>query len=256
MNKFRTLTSIYTVVIILLGVMMLLYGLSFLAVSIVSVLYLAVVIAGVIDIRFNFFIKSVNIGNRDKKEIAITFDDGPVDNSAYIIDLLRRKSIKAAFFCVGRNLNENRGIAEKIISDGHIIGNHTYSHSYFFDIFGSGRMVKEINDTSSIIREITGNEPAYFRPPYGVTNPAVCKSLKSFNFTVIGWTFKTNDTSIKDVDKSVKKIAKKIKNGTILVFHDYNPRIIQILEKLFEELDNSGYKIVPLDLLIKKDAYV
>jgi len=124
-----------------------------------------------------------------------------------------------------------------------------------FDIYSSGRMIREISDANELIESITGNKPRFFRPPYGVTNPHLAKAVKKFGFVTIGWTFRTFDTMIKDRQKLIDRTVSKLVNGAILTFHDYNGLVADILPELIDSIRNHGYSIVPLHRLIEEKPY-
>ena len=105
--------------------------------------YLLLLIYGSIFINSNFYIKTICSKTNDNKEIAITFDDGPVKEiTPLILDVLEEFDIKAAFFCIGNNIVNNKSILKQIDNKGHIIGNHSFSHSNYFDFFSSKKMTE------------------------------------------------------------------------------------------------------------------
>jgi len=209
-----------------------------------------------------FFIKSgfhypaicrVNIS---EKKYSLTFDDGPEpEKTSAILEMLNRHDIKGSFFLIGHKLTGNEQLIREMFQQGHLICNHSWSHSYWFDFFSSRRMRKEILKTAEKIEEITGKSTSLFRPPYGVINPMLSNALKGLGYRVIGWSFRSFDTIYSDPDKIIARILSNIRPGSILVFHDYVSNVPEILIKIIPALKELGYSCVSLDHLLETNAY-
>ncbi len=213
--------------------------------------YLLLLIYGSVFINSNFYIKTICSKTNNNNEIAITFDDGPVKEiTPLILDVLKEFDVKAAFFCIGNNIINNKSILKQIDNEGHIIGNHSFSHSNYFDFFSSKKMTEELIKTEDIIFQTIGKKVTYFRPPYGVTNPALKKAVNKMNYTVIGWSLRSFDTKYKDPAKILSRVTKKLKSGDIILFHDINPEIINVLRNFIKYALSNNYKFVRLDKLI------
>ena len=220
---------------------------------IITLLYVSLLVIASARIQMNFHIKAINRGSKEKAKVALTFDDGPDENTTLrILDILEKHKIKAAFFCIGSRVEKNRGILKQISDRGHIIGNHSWSHAFIFDFYLPGKMVREIEKTDAIIKEITGKEPEYFRPPYGVTNPFLSKAIKRTGHTVIGWSLRTFDT-MKNKQQVLNKLETEISNGGIILFHDTNPETAELLEQAIDIIKNKGMEIIRLDYLMNDE---
>jgi len=219
--------------------------------------YLVVMIYGSFYIGSNFYLKAVRSGKTGEKKIALTFDDGPDETiTPVIIEKLEEYNIKAAFFCVGKKIASNPLILRKLDEREHLIGNHTYSHSVWFDFYSAKRMMNELQETEQIIQQTINRKVRFFRPPYGVTNPALAKAVKKCNYIPIGWNVRSLDTpERKKTERIISRIVRKIKPGSIILMHDKHPNIGTVLEKLIEHVHATGYEIVRLDELIKEKAY-
>ena len=148
---------------------------------------------------FQFFYKVICSANTDQKEIAISFDDGPASNyTPEILQLLKQDNVKAAFFCIGNRIAGNESIIAKIKEEGHIIGNHSYSHHFWFDLFSSKKMLDDLKKMDQEIERVIGLQPKLFRPPYGVTNPNLKKAIIKGDYTPVGWSVRSMDTVIKN----------------------------------------------------------
>lgn len=205
----------------------------------------------------NFHHPAICKGYAQDKSLAITFDDGPQPvKTPRILEILKKRSISATFFCIGRNLIGNEKLILQMVNEGHLVGNHSYSHSKWFDLYSSRKIRNELLETDRLLREITGKTPTFFRPPYGVINPMVSRALKGFHWNVVAWSIRSYDTIRNDPNKITDNIIKSLKPGSILLLHDHTAFSIDHLDNLLLKIDQQGYKIVPLDLLIKKQAYV
>lgn len=214
-------------------------------------IYLLFIAWGSYFISSGFFLDAICKGKEDIKAIAITFDDGP--NQAVtpaVLDLLKEFNVKAAFFCIGKNIPGNEAILKRIYDEGHHIGNHSWSHSYFFDFFRDGRVEEELNKTNETILSITGQPVKYFRPPFGVTNPVIARVVNKMEMPVIGWSIRSLDTSIKDPELLFNRVVRRLKPGDIVLFHDSHPRIVPVLKKFLEYSRQHGFAVTELEKLV------
>ena len=200
-------------------------------------------------------IPSYNFGKKEKKEIAITFDDGPHPKTTpEVLKILDDYNIKATFFCIGRNVDKYSDIAKTACEKGHIIGNHSFSHSNYFDFQSSVKMTSELNQTRNSIYHAIGKMSNLFRPPFGVTNPLLKIALNNTKLISIGWSVRSFDT-IRNPNKVISKLKKKTHPGAIILFHDTNEKITTILKEFLPWLKKNGYKVISLEDLLKIKAY-
>lgn len=185
-----------------------------------------------------------------------TFDDGPDPvHTPKILNVLKENNIKATFFLIGSKVEVYPEIVKRIYDEGHLIGNHTYSHSARYTLWTSNRIYEDIQRANDRIYKIIGQRPTLFRPPFGVTNPLIGNAVKN-RFKCIGWSLRSFDT-IKHLkrDKISKRIADSIKNGDIVLFHDDREQSEVLLTLVIDEMKKKGIKVVPLDKLININAY-
>jgi len=219
------------------------------------IVWLAILVLGSIFIQWNFYFFSHSHGDRNSSEISITFDDGPDDTiTPKILSILENHNIRAAFFCVGNKIEKYPEIFKNIVEKGHIAGNHSYSHSFWFDFYSSERMAEEISKTDELILKLSGKKNRFFRPPYGVTNPMLRKALKKTGQISVGWSLKSNDT-VKNPDHVLLNLYKKLKNGDIVLFHDTIPATPELIEQFIINAKNTGKRFVRLDELLKFKRY-
>jgi peptidoglycan/xylan/chitin deacetylase (PgdA/CDA1 family) len=223
----------------------------------IGIVFISLLAWGSKDIRSGFYINTINQGDRNKNVVSLTFDDGPdAQVTPMILDILKKHQVKAAFFLIGNKAGLNADIITRIDKEGHLIGSHSYTHHFFFDLFSPKRMEKELIKTENIVYSIIGKRLKLFRPPYGVTNPPLAKAVSRMQYQSIGWSLKSNDTVIKDESTLVKNIMETVRGGDIILFHDNKPWNVRALDKLIQGLLTKGYKISRLDELLTLQAYV
>jgi peptidoglycan/xylan/chitin deacetylase (PgdA/CDA1 family) len=204
-----------------------------------------------------FFVPVKFRGDPSQNSIALTFDDGPVPGKTErILDILQTRQIRAAFFCIGRKINEHPQLIMRIHNEGHMIGNHSYWHGKTFDLQTPETIGKELHDTSTAIHRNLGQTPRLFRPPYGVTNPMVASAIRKGSYTTIGWSLRSFDTMISDPSRLLNKVKRSLKAGDIILFHDHCESTIEILPALLDHVAGIGLKIVRVDELLNEKAYV
>ena len=256
MLKIKTLKVVFLLLFLVINVLTFFISVHYIYYIIWFVLFLSFLVYGSFFVNSNFYIRTICSTDNNNKEIAFTFDDGPVrEITPAVLKLLNEFNIKATFFCIGEKIKSNRDILKQIDAEGHIVGNHTFFHSNYFDFYTSKRMKKELEDTEKVIYETIGKRVRFFRPPYGVTNPALKKAVQHFNYLVIGWSNRSLDTKSKNEKKILKRITKRLRPGDIILFHDLNPAIINVLSEFIKYALYKDFKIVRLDQLLKTDAY-
>lgn len=188
-----------------------------------------------------------NIDTREK-EIFLTFDDGPIqDTTPWILNMLDRYQAHATFFCVGENVTRNPGLFESIVSRGHAVGNHTYNH-----LNGWRSPNKDYVENVMKCKEIIPS--TLFRPPYGRINRAQMNELKPY-FNLIFWSVLTGDfdTEINPA-KCLNNAVVNTKPGSIVVFHDSIkawPNLKYALPAFLEHFSLQGYRFSALPYGIK-----
>jgi peptidoglycan/xylan/chitin deacetylase (PgdA/CDA1 family) len=207
-------------------------------------------------IQSNFHITAYcNNPNEKEKKIALTFDDGPSPITLQILRILEQHNAKATFFCIGKHIEKYPEILQQTVQGGHLVGNHSYSHSHFFDFYRKDKLVLDLQKADKIIREVIGKRPIFFRPPYGVTNPAIRKALAITNHYVIGWSIRSMDGIIKNEKIIFNRIVKRISPGSIVLLHDTSQNTVKVLEQLLVFLKSNKYQIVSLEELLEIKAY-
>lgn len=220
--------------------------------AVASFAYLALISLGAYQIELNYFLHNTNKGPNARGKVAITFDDGPDPNTLPVLEVLERYGAKATFFCIGSQIEKHPEILRKIHERGHLIGNHTFSHSYTFPVFTVKKMEEEIIKTNGLIKKWTGEEGFYFRPPFGVTNPRIAKAIRLTGMRSIGWNRRSLDTVKQNQKEVLERTAHQLKSGDILLFHDRLPSAAATLEAFFKQVEGKGFLFERVDQLLKR----
>ena len=193
------------------------------------------------------------IGATDEHMIALTFDDGPhPEKTPEILDVLKANNIKATFFIVGENARKNEDLIERIIAEGHDIGNHTFGHKY---LFGQGRadMEREIDLCDDEIFNHSEYNAIYFRPPGGIYDATLTAVCAERGYSMVLWSVDTRDwagTSAYDIEQ---EIMNNVDDGAIILMHDYvcgESHTADALRRVIPKLKELGYRFVTVSELI------
>jgi len=183
----------------------------------------------------------------------LTFDDGPSANTYKILDVLDRYNIKATFFVLGRNVENNKKILEQIYENGHVVGNHSYSHEYKYLYSDVDNLIGEINKTDKIIKGIIeGYDRKLFRFPGGSFNRTKAKNaVDELGYKHFNWHIDSEDTkaSLVPSDKIEEAVIKNIyRNKIVILFHDAGAKTTtpDALPGIIEELLDRGYRFEAL----------
>ncbi|MDB6173277.1 MAG: polysaccharide deacetylase [Chthoniobacteraceae bacterium] len=200
-------------------------------------------------------------GAGSEHEVAITFDDGPDPEwTPKILDILKANGLKACFFVIGQNAEDYPGLVERIVREGHEIGNHTYSHSNLA-LMSEFRMRLELNMTQRVIESITGRSTTLFRPPYNAdSTPANLAELAplalaqdELNYTLVLEKIDPQDWSQPGVDVILERVRELRSEGNIVLLHDAGgdrSETVEALPKIIEYLQTRGDRIVSLGELL------
>ena len=181
------------------------------------------------------------------RKIAITFDDGPHPSyTAQLLDGLKERGIHATFFVTGEHAEANPEIIKRMLEEGHLIGNHTYSH---IQLTEKNREIfrEELIRTNEIIEEITGEEVQYVRPPYGSWDKSFEKELNMFP---VLWNVDPLDWCSKNVACITRKIVSKAEENDIILMHDYYETSVTAALRAIDELMEGGYTFVTVEEIL------
>lgn len=191
--------------------------------------------------------EEVSVETSDVRKIAITFDDGPHPSyTEQLLDGLKERGIHATFFVTGEHAELHPDIIRRMQEEGHLIGNHTYSHIQFTK-GNRERFKEELIKTNEIIEEITGEDVQYVRPPYGSWDKSFEKELNMFP---VLWNVDPLDWCSGNVSCIVERIVSKTGENDIILMHDYYETSVTAALKAIDELLEEGYTFVTVEEIL------
>lgn len=205
--------------------------------------------------KFKNFIKKIipnsilirKLSNNKKKRLLLSFDDGPHEHiTPQVLSLLEEFNAIAIFFVVGKFVKKHPNLLSEIKEKGHIIGNHTYNHPNR-RIESYSEYFSELKKTQKIIHEIIGKKPKYFRPPMGKISLKGLFATKKVKMKTILWSSEGGEWGRyqhEDAITIAKRFLRTVKHRDIILFHDNNPKIIEILNIVLPELKRKDYDLV------------
>ena len=190
-----------------------------------------------------------------RKEISLTFDDGPdPEVTPRVLDLLDRHQAKASFFCIGEKAAAYPDIVKEIVRRGHSVENHSHCHSRVYAFCGIFRFKRDVETAQSIIAGITGRAPRYFRAPVGLRSPLLDPVLAWSGLHYVSWTRRGFDAILRDPERVLQRLAGGLAAGDILLLHDCaysrtrdgTPLVLIVLPELLDRIKAQGLKSVTL----------
>lgn len=202
----------------------------------------------------------------DKKYVVLTFDDGPSPVwTPKILDELKKENIKATFFMIGYHVQKYPDIARRVALEGHTIGNHGYAHSVMF-YYTPAEIEEEIKYTEHVIKEITGFQTKYFRPPKAWLRKAIKEKVKSMGYATVLWSLNSKDWVSFNHKSIVRYISSNVRNGDIILFHDSGNvatteggrrlQTVKSISLLARTLREKGFEFVSIEELMNERTLV
>lgn len=187
-----------------------------------------------------------NIPNNERK-VFLTFDDGPIPEiTEWVLVQLKAYNCKATFFCIGNNIEKNPDVFNKIVADGHAIGNHTFNHVKGWNTTNK-TYFKEVEKCEAIMQKVSIEkyQSKFFRPPFGKIKPSQSIKLRKLGYKIIMWDVLSADYK-KEItkEKCLENVLKNVESGSIIVFHDSIkafPNLEYVLPKTLQFLSDNGY---------------
>lgn len=182
-----------------------------------------------------------------QKRVSITFDDGPHPKyTQFLLDGLKERGVRATFFVTGEHAAEYPELILRMKEEGHLIGNHTYSHLELRN-GNEEQYLKELQKTNETLKQITGQEVQYVRPPYGSWKKGLEKKA---NMLPVLWTVDPLDWSCLNAGTVVKRVMKEVGENSIILLHDSYVTSVDAALKIVDELTAQGYELVTVEELL------
>jgi peptidoglycan/xylan/chitin deacetylase (PgdA/CDA1 family) len=181
--------------------------------------------------------------------VALTFDDGPSPEvTPRVLDILREKGARATFFLVGRQVDLHPDLARRVRSEGHAVGNHTYSHPPLFCFLSPRRLREEIARAQDAIAGATGTRPRHFRSPVGLRHPFLERALGREALELVLWQLRTYDTRALTPETLRRRILDRARPGSIVLMHDRSgpgaSAMLAALPAVIDGLRERGFELV------------
>ncbi len=197
---------------------------------------------------------AVYLGDARQKRIYLTFDAG-YENGAteQILDALRKHHVSAAFFLVGNYLEQNPALVQRMVREGHTVGNHTWHHYDMSRISDPAAFAKELADVADKYEEITG-EPMkkYYRPPQGIYSEENLRQAQALGYRTVFWSLAyvdwQNDAQ-PTREEAFAKLLPRIHNGAVVLLHSTSKTNAEILDELLTRWEDAGWEFGTLDEL-------
>jgi peptidoglycan/xylan/chitin deacetylase (PgdA/CDA1 family) len=225
---------------------------------------LALIAWAVFDVNSSFWSPTLWRSPTPVNAVALTFDDGPDPQfTPAVLDLLKQRGVKAAFFCVGARVREHPELVRRIAQEGHILGNHSDSHAMWINFSMRKRLRREVTACNESIEQAAGVKPRLYRAPHGFKNPALGDVLKEQQMQAVGWQVRGFDAVVNDAAHIAKRIVDQANPGGVILLHDGaglqgtqdRAATLQALPVVIDGLRARGQEVVPLDELLATPAY-
>lgn len=185
--------------------------------------------------------------DKTKPAVALTFDDGPSNQTGRILDALEKDGGLATFFLVGDRVEKYAETAQREYASGCLVGTHMYSHNKLTDMTAA-EVENELNQCRAIHLSVIGAQPSVARPPYGSANATVREAM---NLPLINWSLNSNDWETRDADRIYNDVMNNIQDGDIVLFHDLKDFSASAIERIVPALTKQGYQLVTVQELFE-----
>ena len=193
----------------------------------------------------------VAYGSRNERCLALTFDDGPSEYTAPLLDVLAQEEVKATFFCVGSQVQQYPGLVRRIAAEGHLIGTHSFSHRNLLGCLPAASR-REIIGGAKALESVLGSYSPWFRPPYGMRYPWTLLQARQAGLTSVLWSNCPRDWLRPGAKVIARRVVETAKPGDIILLHDGGgdrSQTVLAVRMLVRCLKSQGYRFVRVDEL-------
>lgn len=194
--------------------------------------------------------QGIAMGNKESKSVYLTFDEGyEAGYTEQILQILKQNNVKAAFFITAHYVNTNAELVQKMIEEGHVIGNHTVNHKSMPSLTLE-QIKEEVMNLHTAIYNQFGYEMKYIRPPKGEYSEKTVAYCNTLGYTTVMWSFAYddwNENAQKGETYAKKKILDNIHNGAVILLHGNSKDNTNVLDTCIKEIKNMGYEFKSLD---------
>ncbi len=197
----------------------------------------------------------ISSGTVHDKWIALTFDDGPYPPyTDRLLDVLKAKRVHATFFLVAEQAQQYPELVQRMTAEGHTVGLHAFRHRDFLKLTEEEKR-KDLEQGKNLLRDITGKNPVYWRPPHGFRDFSVMETAAAQNLTVVNWSVIPRDWTGIDSQEIFRRVMDKAEDGSIVLLHDGDSlgykasrqATVDAVAPLIDSLQEKGYHLVSLE---------
>lgn len=193
----------------------------------------------------------IYVGNAEEKIVYLTFDEGYENGyTPAILDTLKEKEVQATFFVTQPYVKKNPELVQRMIDEGHIVGNHTVNHPSMPSVTDDEKLKKEVMDLHNYVKDNFGYEMSFLRPPKGEYSERTVALSKNLGYTTVLWSQAYDDWDVnnqKGLEYAKKMILNNLHNGAVILLHAVSKDNTEVLGEIIDEIQNRGYEIMPLD---------
>ncbi len=194
------------------------------------------------------------LGNTQEQVLYLTFDAGFENGcTGKILDVLKKHNVPAAFFLVGNYIEKNPDLVQRMVNEGHIVGNHTLHHPDMSKISDKAAFQKELQDLEALYQSVTGQEmPKYYRPPQGTYSEENLRMAKELGYKTVFWSLAYVDWKQNDqptAEYAFSKLLPRTHNGAVILLHSTSQTNAEILDELLTRWENQGYRFASIEEL-------
>ena len=195
--------------------------------------------------------EGIYVGNKDEKRVYLTFDEGYENGyTGAILDTLKEKDVVATFFVTMPYVKKNPDLIQRMIDEGHIVGNHTVNHPSMPSVEDDNKLKKEIMDLHEYMINNFDYEMTYLRPPKGEYSERTVKISRDLGYSTVLWSSAYDDWDVNKQgrhDYARRMIYDNLHNGAVMLLHAVSSDNTELLGEVIDEIRNRGYEIMPLD---------
>ncbi|HMJ02211.1 MAG TPA: polysaccharide deacetylase family protein [Conexibacter sp.] len=193
----------------------------------------------------------VTNGPRDRRVVALTFDDGPSSYTAPVLDVLRRERVPATFFLIGQQVSSGAALVKRMLTEGHMVAGHSWNHA---NLSSGGLLASgQISSTANAIQRASGFRPCLWRAPYGAVSPGLIGVARGLGETTVQWDVDTNDWMLPG-SGTIASRALGARSGSIVLMHDgggSRSQTLAALPTIIRGLRSRGYGFVTVTDLLR-----
>lgn len=224
-----------------------------------ALILVILLIGGIARPGSQLFYPTITHGGRAKNLVALTFDDGPdPDVTQKVLDVLAKYSARATFFVIGKWLDKYPEMGKRIVEAGHVLGNHSWSHSRLQNFYSARRHAHEIEKCQLLIEKLSGPSQVIYRPPIGLKSCELGQAAYRQNVMLVAWSLHSRDTRMQDPDRIAKRVLDKIRGGDIVLMHDghdlpgrHRTQCVQAVHLILQGLQARGLQCVTVPELLE-----